>query len=43
MTDFDDEGKCEDCGKVKYRVIARISLPKRPKLCDSCFDERIKR
>lgn len=32
------EGKCEDCGKVRDRVIVRLGL--KLKLCDDCNQQR---
>jgi len=30
-------GVCDGCGKEHDRIITRLSLPKRPRLCDRCF------
>lgn len=39
----DDRDKCDECGKVKDRVLVRLNVSGRQKLCDECHGERSKR
>ena len=35
-----EERQCEECGRTRWDVRARINLPKGPLLCSACFRDR---